>query len=263
MAFTQTQLRDGLLREVGDYFLSACTGVGTTTTVVDTASKYFSTHEKDNKWLTIPALAAGRQSRRISSFDTSTGTFTVGSLFGGVPQIADVYYICDWPYDEIEKALNNASRHVAVSTPTADTSLTWVDNQYLYAIPAGLVDYDVFGVEIKGTYDTESVPSRHWKRQGNYIQFSADYVAGNTIKLWYYLPLTALSTEAGSWSITAEQAMMLYAQAAIELYKLLWSRSTKDTKEEIKEHLTYWMAEATKRRLDFGDLGYTQIMRNQ
>ena len=265
MAFTQVQLRAKLLQELGEAITGTVTTEVDSTTVEDTALGYLGEHENTSKWLYIPSGDSGaivRESRKISSFDTSTKRFTLSTAFSGAPEVADAFEISTWTHSEIERALNNAILKAGLRQTSSDSSLSWIGNTYSYDIPVAITAYDVYRVEIQGTPTTIYTALRMWRRLGDVLQFSGQYTAGKTLRLWYRYPFTAYTTEASSWDITDEEALLVCAWAAVELYRLLWQRTRKDTREDHAENIRMWLDIASDRQKQYTPAADTHVMRS-
>lgn len=265
MAITQANLRIGLLEDMGDYFSGTCTAEGTTGTIVDTAAKWLTANEKDAMWAIVLPVAGGRESRKINSdgFAPSTGIFTLSSILTTKTLENDPYQICQWTAEEIQRALNNAMRASGLRDVASDISLTWVVNTYSYTVPSAITsaEGDITRIEINSTPSTLWMSIRDYVVRDGTIYFVNQYTVGKVVKVWYEKDYTGLSSDTDSWEITEKQALLIYALAAIHLYKILWSRSSVDLKDDVKENIIYWQSEAMNRQKLYGQACSIELMR--
>ena len=269
MAYTQTQLRQGLLEDIGDYFSGTTTSAGDATSVIDSSAVTLTEHEKDECWLYIADNGGNiaRESRKITSFDTTTGDFTVRGGFTEAPGTSVDYIISQWSHDEIERALNKAMRIAGLMMKDYDsTSLDWIENTYIYTTPAGLADYEIYKIEINGTPSTVWTPIRGWRREKNEtedtLHFYSGHTAGKDLKLWYRKPHTSLSTEASEWDLTEKECDLIYAYASMELYRLLFHRAVADMKDDIMDKLSERQSVLRERKSMYGPVPETMIARS-
>jgi len=243
-----------MLREAGLYLTGTADSTVDTTSVTDATLGYLSAQEKVGHWLYIPTSTGGgtaitRESRKISVFAPATGDFTVATAFSGIPQTADVFYVMPWTHDEIETALNNAIVRAGLRAITIDTSLTTAANTYKYTVPTARQGDDLYRVEIQGSPSDVYAGIKRWKRNNaTDLVLYSQYTSGKTIRTWYRGNYTAYATEAASWAITDEEALLVCAWAIVELTRLLYQRSRGQTKDDIRQEIEMWINVAMDRQ---------------
>lgn len=139
------ELLAGLSKYIGDADFpegSVSTAVGTTTTLVDTLLERYGDDYLTDRYLRITANVAGNQYlvRRVSDFDTATGTLTVAPAFPGTTGISTSYELHRYSPSEKFSALDEAriSAYPALGLLVVDDTTTGDGVQRVFDIPASI-----------------------------------------------------------------------------------------------------------------------------
>lgn len=137
MSTTKTNLRKGMMEEIGERWASTATG-GTTVTVVDATQADLIDEPSSNQWVLMTGGTYDTVARRIASY--SAGTTTVNRSFGGSIVSTDTYEKLPFKPSLITDALNNAriTAYPHVYRYLDLSSRTFAENQHEYGIPTAI-----------------------------------------------------------------------------------------------------------------------------
>ena len=145
MSLTGANLLVGLSEFVGDYHVSATTGAGSPTALVDTGLRKFGGDDVLRGWylrITEPAHTAIFEVRRITSFSSATGTCIVSPAFSATTGIAKAYEL--HRYDPTKKftALDEArlQAYPELCEVVFDDTITGDGYSHSFAIPSTMRD---------------------------------------------------------------------------------------------------------------------------
>lgn len=186
MAYVLFDAMTDLYKELGQWNESVATG-GDTTTIVDSKLATLGSDDDWNEGRAFIVYDAGGasaapegESRRISDYTDSSGTFTVDTAWSGSSQVAsgDRYgYVSEfYPYHTMIGILNDALREMGTFVLTDTTSLDTAAAQTEYTYAVAWKRNPPFRVDIQTK--TTDANDNQWKE----------------IRNWEYVPATVGST---------------------------------------------------------------------
>ncbi len=203
-----------LAKVLGYLRSSTTTAAGTTTTLVDSART-----EPDDFWndgtLFITGGTYANNSRKITDFVNTTGTFTFSPALAGAPGSSISYSVIngDWPREMLFQFINQALQDIG-STPAVDTSLTTAKNTSSYSLPAGV--YNIKRVEIaEDTADANPyIPWLLWREFDGKLEFDGGIPdEGKTIRLWYEKPHAEVTSDSSVISDYVDLPLLVWSAA--------------------------------------------------
>jgi hypothetical protein len=227
----------GYLRPV---YYGTTTAAGTTTTLVDTtrteSNDYFN---GGTIFFLSGALAGG--TAVPSDYVQATGTFTIPTQ-SAAPGSGAAYAVVDKKYrrEALVAALNMAILQLG-PWPQIDESLTVVEGQERYTLPAGV--YNVVRVLIAtraaSPYEWTG-PHRHWRERDGYLYFDDGYLPETEnmpIRLYYEAPHARVSADADDVTdeANAELVAVMAAILAAQVRAKLAGQSDGEPRQTIEE----------------------------
>lgn len=211
---------------------------GNTTTLIDTGlsepNDYFNFGSLFIEQ-TVPVI------RQITDWNSTTCTFTFAALSGAV--VAGTPYAAideKYPLDVLKNAVNTALRVDAGKIMVYDETLTAVDDQERYDLPAGVSD--IRRVEI-GTEDDTWENNHYWVEEAGVLRFYGGLPSeDDTIRLHYVSNHAALADLDDE--VNAQIPWELVINSAI-VHALMWRQNRADGNEkELREKVEYYKNEA-------------------
>jgi hypothetical protein len=238
-------------RLINRHASGAATALGTSTTLIDTTGLAGYPDDQFNGgtvWFTSGAQAG--KTRAITDFADSSDTLTFAAVPAAIAS-AVTYECCDSnyvTYQDLRQAINLAIQETGKVLDDPDETLTTVDEQWIYDLPAG--GYDVERVEIVTDIglDTEEVHiSNHWEeRQGQLLFDQGKQPDGDlTLRLYYRIFPSSLVLDADELNEQIDSEAIVY-MAARHAMRLAYKRFDKAGDSTIPEWLNEAAEEAKK-----------------
>jgi hypothetical protein len=251
MPATQFELTLRVSRLINRHATGTTTGSGTTTTLIDTAGLAGYPDDQFNGgivWFTSGAQTG--KSRAITDFVTSTGTLTFAAVPAGIAS-GVTYECCDSNYvtfQDLRQAINLAIQESGKVLDDPDESLTTVDGQWIYDLPAGGFDIEKVEIVTDPGEATESVyPSTHWEERQGQLLFDQGYQpdVDRTIRLYYRIFPSSLVADSDTLHEQIDDESIVYL-AARHAMRLAYKRFDKAGDSTIPEWLNEAAEEAKK-----------------
>ena len=218
------------LAKVLTYWRGGTSTGGSTTTLVDTARTEPADYWNDGTiWFTSGNNSG--KSTAILDWALTTWTFTFATQSGACAA-TNTYFVAppDFPRDVLIESINAAQRAIG-NIPQEDVTLTTVEDQEDYTLPAGVYNVKEIYIATSTTspYSYVLASGGDWEEQATSgeIRFRTGREPGNTgylMRLIYEAPLSDVTTDTGT--ITAY----------INLERLTWEAAVCALEWKLKAH---------------------------
>lgn len=227
----------GYLRPV---YYGTTTSAGTTTTLVDTSRTESNDYFNGGTVFFLSGTLAGLTAVP-SDFVQASGTFTI-PIQSAAPGNGAAYAAVDKKYrrETMVAALNMALLQLG-PWPQIDESLTVVEDQERYTLPAGVYNIArlLIATSTSSPYEW-TAPHRHWRERDGYLYFDDGHLpetADMPIRLYYEAPHSRVSADADDVTdeANAELVAVLAAILAAQVRAKLAGQSDGEPRQTIEE----------------------------
>jgi len=260
MALTLNDLLGALLREYGGPYLETTATGGSTTTIVDTTNgPMYADDWWNNAWANIitttDGLAPQGETRHVSDFAGSSGTWTVSAAFTATVGAGDtVRFWSGPPKAEALKAIEDAliDAFPAFYQVRLDTSLSIVADTYKYTLPATIgrlvrveLATDVTGAKFATLHDWRVIDDETvtggvvTSTRSLVLSDAHSYTTGVTLRLTGISPIAMPAADTYQLPVPPQHEGNLRAFVALYGAAMLHERAiTGDTLDQQRTHIT-------------------------